>query len=472
MSDEAAAVGATRRSVDLGEVDPARSRHAGRRSAVTLTDDLAVVGRADGTVIALERESLEERWRWPDDDRSESGDGRKKEDGSERDADPERDDETERDDASIVSATPFAGGIAVGTRGPAGTIRLHDAETGTVRWQYEGATDVGEPQRDTRFFLPFVAALESHVDRLYAAVRRYERRRTESGAGDRAGSDGDRTADDGGGTAESDDEAETERHFESVVYAFEPDGSVAWASETDASPIALDVRDDRVAVAYNRCPGAFQHGLAVLDAVDGNTRWHWDPGTEGQRRVGDVSLVRDGAIVASHGDYRGYRLADDGGERWRVDLATPETVGDETLYAYPNHVHATEDGAVFVTGNTYAEESRETDALHPQEHTAVGVDRRGERRWTADVGGFASGVATDADRVAVPGAQHFRTRDEGVHGVRLLDLTEGVVSDAAADGVVTAAALAADTLAAIEEPVAYHDGDGELGAYRLHLFEH
>ncbi|MFB6117199.1 PQQ-binding-like beta-propeller repeat protein [Halosegnis sp.] len=396
-------------TVGLGEVTPARSRHAGRRSAVALTDDRVVVGTADGAVRAFDRETLTERWR------------------------------CDVGDAAIVAATPVAGGIAVGERGPDGIVRIHDAATGAVRWRYRSADDVGEPVDETRFQLPFVASLAAGDGRLYAAARRYER------------VDGD-------------------RQFRSRIYAFEPDGTLAWTYRADASPIAVDADGERVAVAYNRCPGTHQHGLVVLDAATGAARWKWDPGTDGDRRVGDVSLCEAGVVAASHGDYRGYRLGPGGREQWRADLATPVDRGDERLYAYPNHVHAADTGVVFVTGNTYAVDARETDGLHPDEHTAFGYTIDGTRRWRGPVGGFAGGVGADGGRVAVPGAQHFRERDPAAHGLRTFNAATGDGETLPAEGVVTAAALADDTAVAVEEPVAYHDGDGRLGAYRLHRY--
>jgi outer membrane protein assembly factor BamB len=396
-----------RLAVDLGEVEPARSRHAGRRSAVELTDSLVVVGTSDGTLRAFDRPTLDERWCVPG--------------------------ET---DGSVVSIVESDGGLVVGERGPAGEIRSHDRETGLVRWRYETASELGSPQKDTRFFLPFVVALASDGDRTYAAARRYERL---------AG----------------------ERSFTSDIYAFEGDGSVAWSVETDASPIALDRRDDRLAVGFNRCPGDHRDGLVVFDAATGEERMRWDPDAPGERRVGDVSLVDDGALVASHADYRGYRLDRDGTERWRVDLGRPTDVGDETLYTYPNHVHASEDGAVFVTGNTYATEGRETEGLHPDEHSATGWTPAGESRWSADVGGFASELAADGSHVAVPGAQHFRTRDADAHGLRVLHGADGPVKDHRSDGVVTAVAIDDGWVAAVEEPVVYHDEGTERGDYRL-----
>lgn len=391
-----------------GDIDPARSRHTGRRSAVALTEGCVVVGTAGGAVIAYDRRTLDERWR--------AG------------ADAE---------AAVVSVVPVGDSVVAGERGPDGGIDVYDPDSGAVRWRYATATDVGEPQKQTRFFLPYVVdlAVDDDRTRVYAAARRYER-------------NGDR------------------RSFSSTVYAFDADGTVAWTHETDASPISVDARGDRVAVAYNRCPGEHHHGLVVLDAENGTNRYRWDPPGDGQRRVGDASLLDTGVVVTSHADHRGYRVGSDGTE-WRVDLATPTEIDGETVYAYPNHVHATDEGAVFVTGNTYPEEGRETASLHPDEHTAFGVSHGGSREWSASVGGFASSLARGTDRVAVPSAQQFRTRDPGVHGIRRFDVETGTATSHRTAGIVTAAALDGETVAAIEEPVVYHDEDQRRGAYRL-----
>jgi len=400
----------------LGDISPARSRQQGRRSAVALSDGLTVVGTADGDLRGFETTATGPpvaQW-------AHEGDGA----------------------SSIVAATPFGDTVVVGERSARGAIRCHERD-GTVRWQYETSSDVGEPQNDTRFLQPFVASLATDGDRLYAAARRYERR----------------------------PDGEPERHFESVVHAFDPDGTVAWRHRTDASPISLSVRDGRLAVAYNRCPGDHQHGLVVLDTDDGRPRWMWDPGTEGQRRVGDVALLDDAVVLTSHGDCCGYRLDSGGRTRWRVPLATPRDVDGERVYAYPNHVHATKSRAVFVTGNTYPTDGRETDARHPAEHTVIGVSLDGERRWTGDVGGFASGLGGDGALLAVPGAQHFRDRDAGSHGLGLFDTEGGHRRTVGTDGIVTAAAVDSDTVVAVEEPVVYHDEGRERGAYRLHRVE-
>jgi len=408
------------RTRSLGEVDPAGSRQRGRRSAVTLTDAALVAGTADGNIISYERKTTTERWR-----AAIPGDG----------------------GGSIVTLTTTDETVLAGTRGPDGWVAAFDAETGTERWRRRTAEDVGEPTKDTRFFLPFVVDAVTAGDRIYVAARRYERR-----------------------TADDDAAADAnERHFESTVYAFEADGRVAWRYDADASPISLAARDDRLAVAYNRCPGEHGCGLVVLDRHTGDLRADWDPGTDGDRRVGDVSLVPDGAVVASHGDYRGYALDRDGGVRWAIDLATPTAVGDERLYAYPNHVHATADGAVFLTGNTYPTEGRQAEGRHPSEHTAFGIGSDGTRRWSAEVGGFAHGIATEGGRIAVPVAQHFRDRDPSGHALRVFDVTDGHQQTVDAAGVVTAAALDAATAASVEEPVVYHDEGVEHGTYRLHV---
>ncbi|WP_433628313.1 PQQ-binding-like beta-propeller repeat protein [Halomicrococcus sp. NG-SE-24] len=234
----------TNRTVDLGSVDPAGSRQLGRRSSVCLRDDAVVAGLADGSVVAFDADSLDERWR------------------------------KENVSGSVVSLAPFADGFLVGERGPDGALRLLDADTGTERWSYRSADDVGGPTKRTRFFQPFVVDAVADDRRAYAAARRYHR-----------GPDGDRT-------------------FESVVYAFAADGAVTWRYETDASPISLDVRNGNVAVCCNRCPGTDSDGLVVLDADTGAVRRRWNPPGDRERRVGDVSIAEDGIAVASHADYR------------------------------------------------------------------------------------------------------------------------------------------------------------------------
>jgi outer membrane protein assembly factor BamB len=400
------------RTRSLGDVDPAGSRQRGRRSAVTLTSDHVVAGTTDCDIIAYERTRGKEVWRT-----------------------------VLNDGDSVVTLAATDDVLVAGTRGADGTVAAVDPATGTVRWQRRTADDVGEPTKDTRFFLPFVVDAVVAGEYTYVAARRYER-------------DGD------GG-----------RHFDSVVYAFENDGTVAWRYEADASPIALDVRDDRLAVAFNRCPGTHQCGLVVLDRTTGDLRADWDPGTEGDRRVGDVSLVADGIAVACHGDKRGYLLDRDGGVRWEVALATPRTVGDERLYAYPNHVHATDDGICFLTGNTYPTQGREAAGRHPNEHTIFGIGLDGTRRWTAEFGGFAHGIAADGATVAVPVAQHFRDRDPAGHGLRVYDLRDGATRTVETDGIVTAATLDERSVAGVEEPVVYHDEGVEHGSYRLHALD-
>ncbi|WP_435143606.1 PQQ-binding-like beta-propeller repeat protein [Halobaculum sp. P14] len=393
--------------VGLGGVTPAGSRQLGRRSSICFAGETVVVGCADGSVRAFDS-SLDELWR---------------DDGVE---------------GSVVALTDFAGGVLAGERGANGTLTYY--VDGAVRWRYRTAADLGAPQQDTRFFLPFVADAAATGDRVYVASRRYER-----------GDDGNRT-------------------FVSVVYAFDDAGDVQWRHRTDASPISLAVDDGRVAVAYNRCPGTHRDGLAVLDAETGEVSRRWDPPGDGQRRVGDVAFLDGRLAVASHADYRGYVLGGDGVE-WSVDLARPVERGDERVYAYPNHVRATADGVVFVTGNTFPEDGRETDRRHPNEHTAVGFDADGNRRWRSSVGGFAHAVAADGHRVVAPAAQHFRDRDPGRHGFDVYGVQSGPESSERTPGVVTAVAVDANRIAAVEEPVAYHDGDVEHGAYRLRLAE-
>jgi hypothetical protein len=71
--------------------------------------------------------------------------------------------------------------------------------------------------------------------------------------------------------------------------------------------------------------------------------------------------------------------------------------------------------------------------------------------------------------LSVPGARHFQTRVPAVPRLRRFGVTGGPERAIGVGGVVVAAGLDDGTVAAVEEPVAYHDGDGTVGAYRLHV---
>lgn len=334
-------------------------------------------------------------------------------------------------EGSAITLVPFGDGILVGERSARGAIRF--VTDGEEHWRIEATEMIGGPTKETRFFLPMVVGATVSDNTAYVIARRYERR---------AG----------------------RRHFESAVCAIDPNGEVRWRYDADASPVSVASLGDGVAVAYNRCPGDHDDGLVVLDG-EGEARWTWDPDRSATRRVGDVAALGGGVVVTSHADYRGYRIAE-GEELWRTDLGRPRSGGDE-VYTYPNHVVADESGVVFVTGNSFPKEGRETDERHPNEQSAFGYAPDGERRWRADIGGFCHGIAADGGRVLAPVAQHFRDRDPTVHGFRLLDVTDGLVSAERTDGVCTAAALDGDRSALIEEPVCYHDGGEVRGEYAV-----
>ena len=401
--------------LSLGDLGPAASRHNWRRSAVALDSEAVFAGLADGRVIAcdLARGEAKERW-------SIEGDGER----------------------YVVSMDVADRHLVIGERGPEGRVCVRSAETGDLLWEYVTAEDVGSPADETFFAQPFVVDVQVAGEKIVAAARRYER-------------DGN------------------VQEWSSIVYGFDLEGDLEWAFDAQASPIAVDVDDERVAVAYNRCPENHDHdhGLVVLDLETGDEVAHWDPGTPGERRVGDVGFTDDGIAVASHGDKHGYLLDETCAERWRVDLASERELEGETVYAYPNHVAVTEGTAVFVTGNTFAEETRDPDGRHPNEHTAIGVDlESGEAVWSHDVRGFARCVSAAGDLVAVPSAQNFRERDAETHAVHLLEAESGPLETYPIEGISSAGDLAAGRLAVIEEPVEYHDEGITRGSYRLHTW--
>ena len=400
----------------LGDLDPARSRHNWGRSAVTVADGAVVVGGPGGRVTAFDSGSgseLEPRWT------SEIGSG------------------------YVVSLAATNGRVAVGSRGSDAGVSLVSAETSERRWTHTAAGEVGTAGDDSLLAQPYVVDVGIATgaaggdDVTVATIRRYERT-----VGDRS--------------------------WSSAVLGFDPDGTVRWRHRAEASPVALDVDAGRVAVAYNRRPGDGD-GLVVLDTATGDRLLSWDPDGSGDRRVGDVAFADERIAVASHADKRGYLLDPDGTERWHVDLGTTQQIGDETVYTYPNHVSAADGRTVFVTGNTFAASTRDPDTRHPGEHTVTAV-AGGDAVWTHDIGGFARDVSSSGARVAVPSAQHFRRRDADTHAVHAFDAGDGHLAERSIAGIASSAAIGDGTLAAVEEPVEYHDEGVTRGAHRLHTW--
>lgn len=437
MSSDRSASEAAERSISLGEITPAGTRQTWRRSALCLDDGTAYVGTATGDVLAVDAASGAVEWR------ADLGE-------------------------SVVALEPADDELVAGTRGEDGLLCGIDRTTGKGRWSIRTADDLGEATRESLFYYPFVVGLASDDDRVYAAARRYERR-----PGDGAGSD---TEDDetSGTDADGDDTSDTAtttdgpvRHFESAIYALDG-GTVRWRYDAPASPIALDARDGRVVTAYNRCPGAHRDGIVALRTADGEELWRFDPPGDGQRRAGDVALLDDGVAVASHADYRGYLLSTSGDEQWRVDLGRPTTVGDERLYTYPTRVRPVDGGVAFVTGNTFPTEGRQATGRHPREHTVAMVDRDGVVRWRRRLDGWVSDIVAD-EGLCCPVGQHFREADPDTHGIVRLDFETGAAEHVSSAGAVVAIATDGTHRAWIEKPVEYHDAEGAVGRYRLHL---
>lgn len=398
----------------LGGLDPARSRHNWTRTAAAVAGGTILAGGPGGRVTAFDADSgpdsaLEERWT--------AGVG----------------------SGYAVSLAATDGRVVVGTRGPDAGVTVRSLPTGETRWAHPATDEVGAAAGDSLFEQPHVvdvAVASGASDTVVAAIGRYERT--------------------GGEPVRS-----------SAVLGFAPDGTVRWRHTAAASPAAVDTHDGRVAVAYNRRSGG--DGLVVLDAATGDGLASWDPDAPGDRRVGDAAFVGDAVATASHADKRGYLLDPDGSERWQVDLGTPRSVDGETVYTYPTHVVDAGGAAVFVTGNTFAESTRDPDARHPEEHTVTAVDD-GEVAWTHGVSGFARGVSAAGPLIAVPSAQHFRRRDADTHAVHVFDAERGHLAERSIPGIAAAVAVEEGILAAVEEPVAYHDEGIERGAHRLHTW--
>lgn len=390
--------------VALGDAPALRTRGTWRRSTVNADDGRVYVGSYGGRVRALTGE-VDVVW-------------------------------TADVGGMAVTSSLTDDHLVVGCRGEDGAVTCLDRESGDVIWRYSCRDDVGEASKDSLFYLPFVVDVEAIGDRTYAAVRRYTR-------------DGD------------------DRSFHSMVYCFTVEGEAVWRRSTDASPVAVDVSSERLAVAFNRCPGEDVDGVVVYDGDSGSRVLAWNPQGDGERRVGDVSLAAGGFHAASHVDHRGYRVDLDGDVSWRVDLGCPLEDAGDTVYSYPTLARELDRGALYATGNTFPVDGRDTDGRHPGEHTLTRVDGDGVVVWSRQLPGWIPDVEVAGGRVYAASAQHFRDPSPDSHGVHVFDVEEGYIESISTDGVPTALAGDRGRLYVVEEPVEYHDGEEVHGVYGL-----
>ena len=177
--------------------------------------------------------------------------------------------------------------------------------------------------------------------------------------------------------------------------------------------------------------------LSVLDTETGTERWHSDieplvPYFKGVTFWRGVSMSPDGKFVnVTTDDGRAFIYDVTHSEPvWKESLATPLAVSGVPIIATMGTIGATNDTALFVTGDTYIpyhlqKGAQRPSALHPNSMTLFAYSWGGEKVWQWKLENMPQGLRIDSGGRYAALAVSKRSQDpnESLHGVSVFDLT-------------------------------------------------
>ena len=179
--------------------------------------------------------------------------------------------------------------------------------------------------------------------------------------------------------------------------------------------------------------------LSVIDTSTGKERWHstiepLTPYFKGVTFWRGVSMSPDGKFVnVTTDDGRAFIFDVNHSEPiWKQSLATPLEVSGVPIIATTGTIGATNDTALFVTGDTYIpyhlqKGAQRPSALHPNGMTLFAYSWGGEKVWQWKLENMPQGLRIDsAGRYAALAVSKRRQNpNESLHGVSVFDLTKG-----------------------------------------------
>ena len=179
--------------------------------------------------------------------------------------------------------------------------------------------------------------------------------------------------------------------------------------------------------------------LSVIDTSSGQERWHADieplaPYFEGVTFWRGVSLSPDGKFVnVTTDDGRAFIFGVNQSEPiWKQSLATPIEVSGVPIIATTGTIGATNDAALFVTGDTYIpyhlqKGAQRPSTLHPNGMTLFAYSWGGEKVWQWKLENMPQGLRVDATGryAALAVSKRSQNPNESLHGVSVFDLTAG-----------------------------------------------
>ena len=179
--------------------------------------------------------------------------------------------------------------------------------------------------------------------------------------------------------------------------------------------------------------------LSVIETSTGKERWHstiepLSPYFKGVTFWRGVSMSPDGKFVnVTTDDGRAFIFDTNQPEPiWKASLATPLEVSGVPIIATTGTIGATNDTALFVTGDTYIpyhlqKGAQRPSALHPNGMTLFAYSWRGEKVWQWKLENMPQGLRIDTGGryAALAVSKRSQNPNESLHGVSVFDLTEG-----------------------------------------------
>lgn len=361
--------------------------------------------------------------------------------------------------------------LLVGEGSPDGFIYCYDLRSGTEKWRYRTADDIGGTRDAGAVVRAVAAAPEGRV--FATSSRRWK--------------EGKKTV------------------YASKVYRFDLEtGKKVWAlperGNFDLTVAALGASADGKVLAFAKGPLSGKDPLKAevrrVDAESGKLSWSYTiPGLEphfpGSGLWAGLDVSPDGRYVGAFVSF-GQAYFFDSDEiaragraepKWRKDISTPLEVGGAILYAYGARTRFVGDRVLFQTSQTYSLTHvypQKPAVDHPNANSLFAYDLEGNLRWKHYIGGGSTNQPVQASRdgryLAVALGLNEVTRDLGAFGGDVLDTRAGagavqVVKQFSTEGPVVAAAISPDgeTLAAVETPLQLED-KSVVGRYRLHIF--
>ena len=229
----------------------------------------------------------------------------------------------------------------------------------------------------------------------------------------------------------------------SMLYRFDAKtGNVTWKYPSEGATQKVfrwfDVSADGNTLALVLDESGKGNGrLTVLDVETGKEKWYTDiepltPYFEGVTFWRGVSMSGDGKFVnVTTDDGRAFIFDVNRPEPiWQQNLATPLEVSGVPIIATTGTIGATNDAALFVTGDTYIpyhlqKGAQRPSTLHPNGMTVFAHTWDGVKVWQWKLENMPQGLRIDAEGryAALAVSKRSQNPNESLHGVSVFDLT-------------------------------------------------